>query len=62
MQLVGFPIPAPIKKITISASSVSCVVSEQLREELRIAEREMDCLDPRTQASCLLKELEQVEG
>lgn len=40
---------------------VPCAVSQQLREELRIAEREMDSLDPRTQASCLLKELEQVD-
>ena len=46
---------------TILASSFSSTaVSEQLRQELRMVEREMDLLDPRTQASCLLKELEQV--
>ncbi|KAK6740629.1 hypothetical protein RB195_008846 [Necator americanus] len=39
----------------------STAVSQQLLVELRIAEREMDLLDPRTQASCLLRELRQVD-
>lgn len=39
----------------------STAVSQHLLVELRIGEREMDLLDPRTQASCLLRELRQVD-
>ncbi|CAI4224728.1 unnamed protein product [Auanema sp. JU1783] len=45
----------------VDSAAMSSAVSQQLRVELQIAEREMDLLDPRTQASCLLRELRQVD-
>lgn len=43
------------------AGSASEAVSEHLRMELRMAESEMEHLDPRTKTSCLLRELQQVD-
>ncbi|CAJ0953700.1 unnamed protein product, partial [Mesorhabditis belari] len=46
--------------IEVSGPS-SSVESEQLRVELLIADRQMEALDPHTQQTCLLIELEEVE-
>ncbi|PIO69744.1 hypothetical protein TELCIR_08423 [Teladorsagia circumcincta] len=49
------------ERLSEAEGASSTAVNQQLLVELRIAEREMDLLDPRTQASCLLRELRQVD-
>uniref|UniRef100_A0A7I4Y9N7 RING-type E3 ubiquitin transferase n=1 Tax=Haemonchus contortus TaxID=6289 RepID=A0A7I4Y9N7_HAECO len=49
------------ERLNEAEGASSTAVNQQLLVELRIAEREMDLLDPRTQASCLLRELRQVD-